>query len=123
MSTQALPSTNPVDIYNLQHFQFPDERLQTVMLQPLTSLLELESLFSIPTFLKEEFNKELRQEFHNELALLELILKANNLDSYKHSLRVKVLTHTFLRNLDVPQDDEVVIEAAAFLHDLGKIAI
>jgi HD-GYP domain-containing protein (c-di-GMP phosphodiesterase class II) len=123
MSTQALPSTNPVDIYNLQHFQFPDERLQTIMLQPLTSLLELESQFSTPSFLKDEFNNDLRQDFSNELALLELILKANDLDSYKHSLRVKVLTHNFLSILDLPQDDVVVIEAAAFLHDLGKLAI
>lgn len=123
MSTQTLPSTTPVDIYNFQHFQVPDERLQTVMLQPLTSLLELESLFSVPPFIKDEFNNELRQEFSNELALLELILKANDLDSYKHSSRVKMLTHRFLRILDLPQNDQVVMEAAAFLHDLGKIAI
>ncbi|HEX6481130.1 MAG TPA: HD domain-containing phosphohydrolase [Ktedonobacteraceae bacterium] len=124
MSTQTLPSTTRVeDIYNFQHFQFPDERLQTVMLQPLTSLLELEGLFSTPPFVMDEFNKELRQEFSNEIALLELILKANDLDSYKHSLRVKVLTNSFLKVLDLPQDHAMLIEAAAFLHDLGKIAI
>jgi putative nucleotidyltransferase with HDIG domain len=123
MSTQTLPSTTQVDIYNPRHFQFPVERLQTIMLQPLTSLLELESLFSTPPFLNDEFNYEFRQDFSNELALLELLLKANDLDSYKHSLRVKVLTHNFLRILDLPQNVEVVIEAAAFLHDLGKIAI
>ena len=123
MSTQTLLSTTPVDIYNLRHFQLPDERLQTIMLQPLISFIELESLFSTPPFLKDEFNYEFRQDCSNELALLELILKANDPDSYQHSLRVKVLTHNFLRILDLPENVEVVIEAAAFLHDLGKIAI
>lgn len=123
MSTQTLPSITSVDIYNLRHFQFSDERLQTIMLQPLTSFIELESLFSTPPFLKDEFNYEFRQDCSDELALLELILKANDLDSYKHSLRVKVLTHNFLRILDLPENVEAVIEAAAFLHDLGKIAI
>lgn len=123
MSTQTLLSTSPVDIYNLRHFQFPDERLKTIMLQPLISFIELESLFSTPLFLKDEFNYEFGQDCSNELALLELILKANDPDSYKHSLRVKVLTHNFLRTLNLSENVEVVIEAAAFLHDLGKIAI
>ena len=123
MSTQTLPSTTPVDIYILRHFQFPDERLQTIILQPPTSFIELESLFSTSLFFKDEFNYEFRQDCSNELALLELILKANDLESYKHSLRVKVLTHNFLRILDLPQNVAAVIEAAAFLHDLGKIAI
>jgi HD-GYP domain-containing protein (c-di-GMP phosphodiesterase class II) len=112
-----------MNIYDLQHVQFPDEQSQTVMLQPHISLLELDSLISTTLHHKGEFNNELRQEFTKGLAFLELILNAHDLDNYHHSLRVKVLTHRFLRVLDVDQNEMMIIEAAAFLHDLGKIGI
>jgi HD-GYP domain-containing protein (c-di-GMP phosphodiesterase class II) len=123
MSTQTLLSRSEVDVYYPQHVQFPGELSQTVMLQPHISLLELDGLISTSTHLKYEFNDELRLEFSKWLAFLELILNAHDLDNYQHSLRVKVLTHRFLRVLDVDQDEMMTIEAAAFLHDLGKVGI
>jgi len=112
-----------MDVYNLQHFRFPGEQSQTIMLQPHISLLELDGLFSTPTHLNDEFNNELRQEFSKELAFLERILNVHDLDNYHHSMRVKVLTHRFLRVLALDRDEVMTIEAAAFLHDLGKIGI
>jgi HD-GYP domain-containing protein (c-di-GMP phosphodiesterase class II) len=112
-----------MDVYNLQHVPAPGEQSQIVLLQPHISLLELEGLISTSTRLKDEFNNELRQEFSKELAFLELTLNAHDLDNYKHSMRVKVLTHRFLTVLNLDQDEVMTIEAAAFLHDLGKIGI
>jgi putative nucleotidyltransferase with HDIG domain len=125
MSTQTFPppSSAGMDVYNPPHLQSPDGQLQSISLQPLNSLLELEGLFRIQTNVKDEFNDELRQAFHKELAFLGLFLKANDLDSYKHSMRVKGLTQHFLRTLDLAPDDAMTIEAGALLHDLGKIAI
>lgn len=125
MSTQTLPPLpgTGMDVYNSLHLLPPDGQLQSIPLQSLNSLLELEGLFAIQANVKDEFNDELRQAFDKELAFLGLFLKANDLDSYKHSMRVKGLTQRFLRTLDLAPDDAMTIEAGALLHDLGKIAI
>ena len=124
MSTQIqLPPSIGIDISTFLHFQSPDGQLQSVLLQSLDANFELERLFLTQPVANETFNYEQKQAFKKELTFLGLLLKVNDAATYKHSLRVKKLTHLFLRVLNLPPDNAMIIEAAALLHDLGKIAI
>ncbi|HZU68290.1 MAG TPA: HD domain-containing phosphohydrolase [Ktedonobacteraceae bacterium] len=125
MSTQMLPpaSSGVLDTYNRPSLQLPDEFLPGISLQAPGSFFAAETLFRIPSVEKEVFNDQQRQAFDRELSFLGLLLKANDLPCYEHSTRVKELAHLFLEMIHLAPEDAMIIEAAALLHDIGKIII
>ncbi|HLH62996.1 MAG TPA: HD domain-containing phosphohydrolase [Ktedonobacteraceae bacterium] len=125
MSTQMLPpaSSGVLDTYNRPYLEPPDESLPGISLQAPSSFFGAEAFFRIPPAEKEALSEPQRRAFDRELAFLELLLKANDLPCYEHSMRVKRLTHVFLEVMELAPDDAMIIEAAALLHDIGKIII
>lgn len=122
MSTQIqLPPGAGMDVSTFLHLQTPDG--QSILFQSLDAIVEFERLFLTQPAVYETFNAAQRQAFKKELTFLGLLLRVNDAATYKHSLRVKKLTHLFLRVLDLTLDEAMIIEAGALLHDLGKLAI
>lgn len=64
-----------------------------------------------------------RHQLLEDLSILSLRLQIKDRELYRHSLRVLDITRRFLKTLQMPREVAIIIQIAAFFHDVGKIDI
>jgi len=86
--------------------------------QNILTSMEHMRIHAIPLF------HELRQEFSDIFSSFAPLMKAKDVQLYKHSLRVQSLALSFtITVLHLPEAESLKIGLAAFFHDIGKMNI
>ena len=110
---QSMPLSSTLPCASKQNMQF-DNFLVNRVYQEATY-----------TFFPEEAgNASLQKhEFLENLSILSLRLQLKDRELYQHSLRVLAVTRHFLQVFHLPKEVSILIQIAAFFHDMGKIEV
>ncbi len=118
VDTQVMAYLAP-NMPGLQEFQDRSPRKSCL---DLNSLAKLQNRLNNRALMKYK-HLQLKQEFSEAISKLTPVMKARDAQLYRHSWRVQSLANALTSNLNLPEDEMLTFELAAFFHDIGKMSI